>query len=143
MVAVSFSVFKDKLLSSEKDQTIRPFSEYRYRQLSKPNCKLQIYWKQRTKECEKLFEAVVTELFVIQLDPDERVIYHHEEKPMTEEELEEVVRRDGFASVEEFFEFFVSRYGKEHLRENPFILLRFERLASDSTRATRSHPTPR
>jgi hypothetical protein len=131
VVAVSFSVFRDKLLSGEKDQTIRPFSECRYCQIAKKGRKLQIYWKQRTKECEKLFDATPVEVFKVWLDPDSRSIYRYDEwagkVPLTAEEQEEIVRRDGFDSVESFFEFFLERYGEAYLRDNAFMVIRFRR----------------
>jgi len=137
MVAISFSIFKDKLLSGEKDQTIRPFTRQRYLQFAKARevseegkPSLQIYWKQRTKESEKLFDAILTELRVIAIDPDreemrERVWMVADLK-IPEGKVEEIVKRDGFESKEEFFNFFRKKYGSK-LKDMYFILIRFRR----------------
>lgn len=137
MVAISFSLFKDKLLSGEKDQTIRPLTEHRYKQMRKAwfNAQigipdLQIYWKQRTKECEKLFDAFLKDMFVIYIDPDEESIAKrdapHLYRVFTDDEVEEVIRRDGFDSKEDFFNFFRKKYGSK-LKDMYFILIRFRR----------------
>ena len=47
MPALSFKVFKEKLLSGEKRQTIRPIRKRSF----KVGDKLVLYWKQRTKKC--------------------------------------------------------------------------------------------
>jgi len=137
MVAVSFSVFKEKLLSGEKDQTIRPFSECRYCQIGKKRLPLQIYWKQRTKECEKLFDAVPEEVFPVWLDPDAFMIYLYDRHAgkilLSEEEQEEIIRRDGFKSREEFFKFFIKKYGRKYLRDNIFMVIRFRRVENVTT----------
>jgi|Deesub1362B_J571_1020462.scaffolds.fasta_scaffold03070_7 hypothetical protein len=134
MVAISFSIFKDKLLSGEKDQTIRPFSEYRWKQLLKAKeegRKLQIYWKQRTKECEKLFDAEITDLFLLWFVPDKLTApepdsdYRHF---LTIEEEEELSRRDGFKNSDEMDEWFFSKYQLLELAPEPFIVIRFRRI---------------
>ena len=58
MVLLGFTKLKDKLLDGSKRQTIRlprkrPF---------KVGDELQVYWKLRTKQCEKLFDAIVTKV---------------------------------------------------------------------------------
>ena len=58
MVLLGFTVLREKLLDGTKTQTIRlprkrPF---------KVGDKLQVYWKLRTKQCEKLFDAIVTKV---------------------------------------------------------------------------------
>ncbi|WP_202320412.1 ASCH domain-containing protein [Archaeoglobus neptunius] len=132
MVAISFSTFRDKLLSGEKDQTIRPYSENRYHLLKVRRKRIQVYWKQRTKECEKLFEAEPTEVFTVFLDPDSHCIYRYDDHVgktwIPVEEQEEIVRRDGFRDVEEFFEFFTRMYGEEYLWDNIFMVIRFRKL---------------
>ena len=52
MVTVGFTMLKEKILSGEKTQTIRRWSE-KYARLW-PGVKLHLYWKLRTKECELL-----------------------------------------------------------------------------------------
>lgn len=58
MPLLGFTKFKDKLLNGEKTQTIR---RPRKRPL-KVGDRLFVYFKLRTKECEKLGEAKVTKV---------------------------------------------------------------------------------
>jgi len=133
MVAISFSTFKDKLLSGEKTQTIRPFSEHRWKLLLKAKngeLKLQIYWKQRTKECEKLFDAEITDLFILDLFPDTFVASDPSSdyrRPLTIEEEEELARRDGFSDYDEMFDWFFDRY-KDDFFDMRFIVIRFKKI---------------
>lgn len=56
MVLLGFTVLKEKLLDHSKCQTIRSPRKRPF----KVGDKLQIYWKPRTKQCEKLGEARIT-----------------------------------------------------------------------------------
>jgi hypothetical protein len=59
MVLLGFTVFKEKLLDGTKTQTIRlPRKKHPF----KVGDELQVYWRPRTKQCEKLFDAVVTKI---------------------------------------------------------------------------------
>lgn len=58
MPLIGFTVFKEKLLSGEKCQTIR---RPRKRGL-KVGDRLYVYWRLRTKECQKLGESVITNI---------------------------------------------------------------------------------
>lgn len=58
MPLLGFSMLKDKLLDGSKTQTIRKPRKHPL----KVGDKLYIYWKIRTKEREKLGEAVVTKI---------------------------------------------------------------------------------
>lgn len=58
MVLLGFTVLKEKLLSGTKTQTIRIPRERPF----KIGDNLQVCWKLRTKQCEKLFDAVVTKI---------------------------------------------------------------------------------
>lgn len=67
MPAISFSTLKDKILSGEKKQTIRPFGSGFWMKFEKGS-RLVGYWKMRTDECEKLFDSVLSEdPFIIEL----------------------------------------------------------------------------
>jgi hypothetical protein len=57
--AISFSTMKDKILSGQKKQTIRPYSEYWMKW--RTNDRLIGFWKMRTKACEKLFDSTFSE----------------------------------------------------------------------------------
>lgn len=60
MPAISFSTMKDKILSGEKKQTIRPKSDYWFKW--KEGDRLVGYWKMRSSgESEKLFDSELSE----------------------------------------------------------------------------------
>jgi len=137
MVAISFSVFKDKLLSGEKTQTIRPYSEKRFNQLKNARV-LHIYWKQRTKECQLLFLADLVDLFRIRFTEEKKVkkiienyssgdieylVFSHF---LTDNELDDLVKFDGFNSVDEMFDWFYNKYG-DSMYEKEFMVIRFKR----------------
>lgn len=60
MPAISFSVMKEKLLSGEKRQTIRPLRNGYWMRFKKGD-RLVGYWKMRTKDCEKLFDSTLAQ----------------------------------------------------------------------------------
>ena len=120
MVAIGFTVFKDKILTGEKTQTIRPYSERRWKSILK-NRKLQLYWKLRTKECEFLKEVNLKEMFKIRFEIKWLKLYtlgyytvFKEDgtwREMEEEEMEDLARRDGFESFKALVEWFREKYG--------------------------------
>jgi predicted transcriptional regulator len=66
MPLIGFTVFKDKILSGEKTQTIRKLRK-------NPiivGDHLYLYWHLRQKDCEKLGEATCTEVFQIRIDQE-------------------------------------------------------------------------
>lgn len=127
MVALSFSVMKEKLLSGEKTHTIRKLNTNRLHQMEKLK-KLQIYWKLRTKQTEKLFDATLVDISVFQLDSSgypwawiadptypfacntgidcDLVKFPHED-------ANKLAIKDGFASIEDMQKWFVDKYGKD------------------------------
>jgi hypothetical protein len=121
MVAISFSIFKDKLLSGEKTQTIRPYNEKRFNQIKRIG-KLQIYWKQRSKECEKLFDAELTEIFKL---PSFKELYEHHYVPV--KDLQELAQRDGFECFHSMLYWFRRKYG-EKFWDMEFMVIRWKRL---------------
>ena len=133
MVAISFSVFKDKVLSGEKQQTIRPFSKHRWDSILR-NRKLQLYWKLRTKETEFLKEVMVKEIFKIRFhvfwdDWTQECITILKETPdgwkeMNAEEQLSLAIQDGFDSVWSMLSWFENRYGKS-LAEKEFMVIRW------------------
>ena len=58
MALLGFTKLKEKLLDGSKTQTIRKPRKHPL----KVGDKLFVYWKLRTKECEKLGEAIVTKI---------------------------------------------------------------------------------
>lgn len=133
MVAIGFTVFKDKILNCEKTQTIRPYSRKRWVSILN-NKKLQLYWKLRTKNTEFLREVTVTDLFKIifstlydDLGHECWTIYRFDGqkwREMTREEIEELARRDGFNSMYDMLLWFKDRYG-DALWGKEFMVIRW------------------
>jgi len=97
---------KEKILSGEKRQTIRKLRKYSI----KINDRLYLYWHLRQKDCEKLGESVCTETFYMMFPLREgHPACHFDDSPsfmsqghtMTVEEMEDLAKRDGFASFDE------------------------------------------
>lgn len=59
MVAINFTVFRHKILSGEKRQTVRRSAR------CKPGDRLQLYTGMRTKACRKLGEAICEAVFPV------------------------------------------------------------------------------
>lgn len=106
MVAISFSVFKDKLLDGSKTQTIRKPRKNPIR----AGDKLQLYWKQRSKESKNLFDAVCTETFFVELADDGRLQVWMDGEPMSRRSVGKIIHADGFGSAHEFRDWFVGHY---------------------------------
>ncbi len=123
MVAISFSVFKDKLLDGTKTQTIRWLDLPRIEQMQRLG--IQIYWKQRTKNSEKLFDAKLKSIRVIQFSsngypkyiadvPDYSApmpIQGYKTRPLSMSEQDVFARKDGFSNANEMAQWFLDRYG--------------------------------
>ena len=109
MPAISFSTLKDKILSGEKKQTIRPYSDYWLK--FKKGDRAVGYWKMRTPECEKLFESVFSEdPFITDLSEFD----------------DELMSRDGFSNLREaLLDWFWVKYPK-NLPFMDFVVLRWE-----------------
>lgn len=139
MVAISFSVFKDKIVSGEKTQTIRPYSEKRYNLIKKIG-KLQLYWKQRTKECELLREVTLESIDIIRLYAPRNMLDFNSKGypvgnffkwdgkqwiPLDEEDFFATVHRDGFGSTAEMCEWFYNHYG-DKVKDMKFMRIRWK-----------------
>ncbi|ERT08784.1 hypothetical protein M595_1231 [Lyngbya aestuarii BL J] len=115
MVALSFSVFKQKLLSGEKTQTVRTPRKSPI----KVGCKLQIYWKQRSPtQSQKLFDAECTKIQSILIDSQQRV--YLDNTILSAEEVEHFSQLDGFDNSEDFF---------DYLGEFEGVVIHWKRLA--------------
>ena len=102
MVALSFLLFKDKLLSQTKTQTIRRRRKYPIR----VGHQLQIYWKQRSsKESEKLFDAECVKVQSIMINSHHQEVYL-DNTILSAEEIEHLAALDGFENSEDFFDYF-------------------------------------
>lgn len=108
MAGLSFSVFKDKVLSGAKRQTIRGKRKHPI----KEGERLYLWWKQRTSEREKLGEADCELVLDIVIEKGGYLIRDPHDK-MTREFYSNTDSRDAFAiadgfdnwqQLEEFFE---------------------------------------
>jgi hypothetical protein len=116
MPLLGFTVFKDNILDGSKRQTIRMLRKYPI----KIGDKLYLYWKLRTKQCEKLGEAICTEHFLIYMGKDEsenkttyRLMKQVNETwvSVSTTEWVDIAKRDGFKSDLEMFQWFDKRMG--------------------------------
>ena len=128
MVAISFSVegFVEKIRSGEKDQTIRPFNARRYEQIKRSK-KLQLYWKQRTKECLKIADAELVEIFKIRFK-NLLEIWNEKKQEWIQaktRDIEEIIKRDGFESGWELYSTLYSMYG-EKMHDMEFMVIRWK-----------------
>jgi hypothetical protein len=90
MVLLGFTKLKDKLLDGSKTQTIRKPRKIPL----KVGDKLYIYWKLRTKQCQKLGEAKVTD------------VVRKRFRDITEEDA----IRDGLSTLQEFRQLFLKMH---------------------------------
>jgi len=115
-------VFKEKLLDRSKRQTIR---KLRKRPI-KVGDKLYLFWKLRTKQCERLGEAICTETFFIKavlfenfLDsgkPAYRIDRYEEPlslgcRTLVERECNDLAVRDGFENPVEMLRLLTQKHG--------------------------------
>ena len=132
MVAISFSVFKDKILDGTKTQTIRRYKPQRYEQIKRIR-KLQLYWHQRRKDSELLREAELEDIFKLNfvwLEDDTKVLTRWDEEKQdwircTEEEQKEIWKRDGFSSFDDMIVWFSEHY-EEDMWMMCFMVIRWK-----------------
>ena len=107
MPAISFSAFKGKLLSGEKCQTIR---RPRKRPL-KVGDVLHVFWRMRTKKCEKLGTTRIVRI------ERKRLAF------LTDDD----VRKDGFLDKKSLIAWFLEKYGS-YSKIAEFDIITFEPL---------------
>jgi len=92
MPIIGFTVFKDKILNGEKRQTIRKARKIPI----KVGDTLYLYWKLKTKQCERLKVAKCTESLRLKFSEfcDD----------------EDIARKDGFENAAKMKEWFGRRY---------------------------------
>jgi len=125
MPAISFSTMKDKILSGEKKQTIRPKSDY-WLKWEKGD-RLVGYWKMRSSgESEQLFDSklsedpFITELFILSvLDKDKGEYLDRLNW------LKRLAQEDGFEDYIEMQLWFLERYGNKAW-DMDFVVIRWE-----------------
>ena len=132
---LSFSVFKEKIENGEKRQTIRPYNEKRYRMFCNSK-KYQLYWH-NPRNGGKLIKEVIpdsTPIRIFFMEPTGRFDYvtvhgsnHDDDDRLnvlypTDKNL---AVADGFGSYSEMLTFFSNEYGKNMLRPNQFMIIRW------------------
>jgi len=106
MPALSFSVFKDKIISGAKRQTIR---SVRKRAIATGD-KLYLFWKQQSpKDCEKLGEATCTSVKHIQIMRNGYVMPY--ESQMVKVHLDTFAIADGFDNWDDLIQYIEKSYG--------------------------------
>jgi len=127
MPLIGFTVFKDKILSGEKRQTIRPMRKYPI----KMGDRLYLYWKLRTKQCEKLGEAICTEVFDIRFNArqgTDSFIFYTTMVPYSQRQITELAQMDGFNNSLELLHWFLDNYKLSFLFDMPFQAIRWSKL---------------
>lgn len=111
MPALSFSVFKDKILSGAKRQTIRSVRKNPI----KEGDKLFLYWKQQSpKDCEELGEATCTSVKPITIYKDDCfVTLANKERENIDDpcDLNKFAIADGFDNWDDLVKYFEKNYG--------------------------------
>ena len=106
MPALSFSVFRDKIESGAKRQTIRSVRKSPI----KSGDRLFMYWKQRSpKDCEKLGEATCTRVTPIEISKNRLVLPYISGGMFNV--LNAFAIADGFDNWQQLIEFFESAHG--------------------------------
>ena len=115
MALIGFTIYKQKILDGSKRQTIRLM---RKRPIKREEL-LHLYWHLRQKDCESLGKQICVEVLMIRfkhgldyagsrLHVWDHVFDHWHKMPL-EEELD-LALRDGFDSIDDFLNWFESRY---------------------------------
>jgi len=137
MVAINFTTKRERLESGIKIRTTREDKEGRLGHIMRAE-NLEIYWKQRTTECVKLFDAKAVDYYMLRFMPYVSEFAYHElwpyitrmmdvdtgPMPMSDKVLESYVRDEGFDSWEELGAWFTDHYG-DRLFSTPFFSVRF------------------
>jgi hypothetical protein len=131
---ISFSVFKEKIESGEKTQTIRRYSDFQFNRFTKAT-RYQLYWGNPRnggyliKEVEKA-ENPIKIRFVNEYSPIGKkqfpryLIYILNVSTNEKIPLRELAIKDGFADDFKMFDWFFEHYGSQ-MYEVPFMVLRW------------------
>ena len=109
MAGLSFSVFKDTILSGAKRQTIRAVRKNPI----KEGETLYIWWKQRSQNREKLGEATCTSIKHVFINNGVEIKKAGNDFAafLSGKQLEEFAIADGFNNWQELVEFFETTHG--------------------------------
>lgn len=154
MVLLSFNYFEKELKARTKDQTMRPYTPARFRQLSNAEL-LQCWWKSRTTDGYKLYDAIPKEppfivKFICVLGPGgsrasfmvTKVIHRQgvgilpyipcdtpgEIEYFTEEQAHDLAIRDGFKDLTAMLFHLIHHYEAAKVFQDPWIVTRFAAL---------------
>jgi len=158
MVAISFSVKKEELLNGRKRQTIRRRNPERIEQMKEHG--IQVYWKQRSKEGSKLFNAELTEHFIIKFKrwksfrptarayPDGIVMYIKlsEDGNWTTAPysfMNNVAKADGFSNFEELWDCLTDLYSEQEVLNTIYDVIIFEEVKDIHSRKSQSQKCPK
>jgi hypothetical protein len=138
--ALNFTVFVDKILSGEKQQTIRPI---RKRPI-KPGDKIYLYTGMRHKNCRKLGEAFCDRIQLVSLTIFSKQTCHSTgqisickensesgititrwTRAYTREQIDRIVKDDGFKNDQEFIDFFDNSYNLINYKPKLFNIIKW------------------
>jgi len=126
-------MFRDPILSGRKRQTIRKLRKYPIM----VGDRLHLYWKLRTKDCEKLGEAICTETFFLRIGHDKSgkvwMLMAGIPNPkkgliLIEGHMFDIAKRDGFDSVEAMISALEKMHGDLH--NSVFQVVRWGKLCT-------------
>ncbi len=126
---ISFSVFRDKIKSGEKKQTIRRYNEKRFQWFTNAK-KYQLYWGNPRNGGTLIKEVDPIHPYLIRFDYEKGVINTgylpgHNAFILFPEEREELARADGFTDYNEMIQWFMKTYGTVIPFNEKFMVLRW------------------
>jgi len=132
---LSFSVFKEKIESGQKCQTIRKYSEGQYKRFL--NCwekrgttgRYNLFWHNPRYGGKRIFDVRPSDrpfliTFVGGNCPPHIKIFGYSEYDSNPDYLPDLAKRDGFTSSGEMWDFFEKEYGSK-LYQEKFMVIRW------------------
>ena len=132
---LSFSVFKEKIESGDKCQTIRKYSEGQYKRFL--NCwnkrettgRYNLFWHNPRNGGTRIKDVIPTDKpIIIKFDKNNSWIYVKEPSgiwlPMSWEYIKQTIFDDGFILKSEMFDWFFKEYGEKMFTEE-FMVIRW------------------
>lgn len=128
---ISFSVFREKIESGEKTQTIRRYSDFQFKRFTNAT-KYQLYWGnprnggQLIKEVEKAENPFIIVFNNSDHELNINILPRNGMKKAYDPNiLLDFAKMDGFNSSREMFDWFYSHYGKD-MYQKRFMVLRWK-----------------
>ena len=126
MPAISFqNQFAEPIRLGEKTTTIRQIRRGRPIRVGDT---LHLFTGMRTRACERIGTTRCVSVTPIDIFPDTGEITLNG-MPCSQETVDQIVHRDGFASAKDFFAFFESKYGND---PGPMLLIEWKPLENSS-----------